>query len=261
MSRVPMKHPTSVLIIEKSKTFSMYLTLLLQNMGLKALRISEPEMAKTILAKGFTDILIIGDQSESAPTHTIVENLAGAVFDNSIPIIVISSSAEPDEREACFEAGCHDYLLKPVNPRELYDALYSRVIPESERRKNLRCKVNLTAEVSINNQPMQIHKVLNLSKRGALLSSTLTLSTGTEVKLVLHLDDVQISLTGKVLYNLTRIKDSNEQAFGVLFQQSHSSYADMIDQYVQKSLDQFQYQIIDSTQTATNHSIETNILG
>jgi DNA-binding response OmpR family regulator len=251
MSGVQMKYPTSALIIEESKTFSMYLTLLLRNMGIKALRISEPEMAKTILGKGFTDILIIGDHSKPVPTHTIVKDLFEAVIDDSIPIIVISSCAKPDERKACIKAGCHDYLLKPVQPRELHDALYSRVTPESERRESLRCKVSLTAEVSIVNQQMQSHKVLTLSKGGALLSSTLTLSTGTEVKLLLCLDNVQISITGYVIYNLARVKDGNEQAFGVIFRQIDPSYADMIDQYVQKSLNQFQHLNIDSKQKAS----------
>lgn len=232
-----MKSPVSVLVIEKSQVFSRYLALLLQRMGLKSLQVSELEAAKTVLARGFSDALIIGDQNGSMPTHVIVQDLANCIIDNSIPIIVVSSCADPEEKKACYEAGCQDYLTKPIQPRLLHDALYARVAPVNERRKNLRSKVNLTAEVTIEAQQSHTHDVLTLSKGGCLISSPRFMPTGTKMTLTLFLANLQIPLSGTVLYTLTNVKGSNSAAFGVLFHHISQIYADMIEQFLEKILD------------------------
>ncbi len=232
-----MKSPISVLILEKSQTFSMYLTLLLQRMGLKSLRVNEFEAAKSVLSRGFTDILIVGDQEGSRPVHAIVQDLANCIIDNSIPIIVVSTCNDPDEQKACYDAGCQSYLSKPIQPKQLHEALYARVTPDMERRKNLRCNVDLTAEVAINSQQPRTHDVLALSKGGALISSPQSLPTGTGIEMVLILDGLKIPLSGSVIYNLTDVKESDLQAFCVLFHQVSQSHADMIDQYLEKLLD------------------------
>lgn len=233
-----MKSPISVLVLEQSQVFSRYLALLLQRMGLKSLCVREPEAAKTVLSRGFSDVLIIGDQNGSTPTHVIVQDLANCIIDNSIPMIVVSSCADPDEQKACYEAGCHDYLTKPIHPRLLHDALYTRVAPIKERRKNLRSKVDLRAEITIENQQSHTHNVLNLSKGGCLVSSPRIVPTGTQVTLTLFLAELEIPLSGTVLYTLTDVKDSDTTAFGVLFHHISPIHADMIEQYLEKILDQ-----------------------
>jgi CheY-like chemotaxis protein len=207
-------------------------------MGLKSLQVSELEAAKKVLARGFSDILIIGDQDGSKPTHVIIQDLANCIIDNSIPIIVVSSCADQEVQKACYEAGCQDYLTKPIQPKLLHDALYSRVAPVNERRKNLRSKVDLTAEVAIDNRQSHTHDVLNLSKGGCLISSPCFVPTGTKVTLTLFLADLQTPLSGTVLYTLTHSKDRDTTAFGVLFHHVNQIHADMIEQYLERILDQ-----------------------
>jgi DNA-binding response OmpR family regulator len=233
-----MKSPVSVLVLEKSQVFSSYLALLLQSMGLKSLRCNELEATKTALARGFSDVLIIGDQNGAKPVHVIVQELANCISDNSIPIIVVSTCADPVEQKACYEAGCQDYLTKPIRPKQLHDALYARVTPVSKRRKNLRSNVNLTAEVTIDNLEPQKHGVLTLSKGGGLISSPRIMPTGTKVNLTLFLEENQIPLSGTVLYTLLNVKGSNTAAFGVLFHHVSQIHADMIEQYLEKILAQ-----------------------
>ncbi len=238
-----MKFPNNVLVIDRSQTFSMYLSLLLQRMGLKSMSVNGPGAAKAVLDLGFTDFLIVGDQNGTEPIHVIVRQLAEGIIDNSIPIIVVSTCNDPAEMSACYDAGCQGFLQKPIQPRLLHEALYSGVTPASERRKHLRCEVDLTVDVAIDSQQPQAHKLINLSKGGALISSSRTLPVGTQVDLHIYLDDLQVHLSGIVLYylpnkTLPNNTDRKAGAFGVLFHQISQSHADMIDSYMEKVFDQ-----------------------
>ena len=233
-----MKHPTSALVIESSKTFSMYLHLLLQRMGLKALRVSEPDAAKTVLERGFTDVVIVGDQEGTQRLHTVVKTLIGYMSDNPIPIIAVSKQDNPFERRACYEAGCQAFLLKPVKPKELQDALYARVSPEAERRKNLRSKLDISAEGSINQQEMESLRILSLSSGGALVGYGTAVTIGTEVFLNFPLNDRVLNLAGKVIYNLANYDGKGMHAFGMVFQDVPQNKKDLINQSLERMLEQ-----------------------
>ena len=233
-----MKSPTSALIIERSPTFSMYLALLLQRMGLKSLRVCELEAAKSYLSRVFTDILIIGDQYEDKPIHAIVQELASHTSGRPIPIIVISTCADNAVIEACGKAGCQSYLFKPVQPKKLHDALYAKVAPASVQRKNLRSKVELTAEVTIDGQQMQSLQVLTLSKGGMLVSHSTAVPVGTKVSCMMSLDGSQLSVSGKVIYNLSQVEGNDMRAFCIHFELMRSFRVELIDLYLERILDQ-----------------------
>ena len=233
-----MKNPISVLVLEQSQVFSRYLALLLQSMGLKSLCVREPEAAKTVLSRNFSDVLIVGDGNGSQQTHAIVQDLSNCITDNSIPIIVVSSCADQDAQKECFEAGCHAYLTKPIQPKLLHDALYNKVFPFKERRKSLRSKVDLKAEFSVDKQQSETLDLVSLSKNGCLISSQRIVTTGTKVKLILSLAKLQIPVSGTVLYTLTRKKGSDYISLGVLFHNVNQIHADMIEQYLEMILDQ-----------------------
>ena len=164
--------------------------------------------------------------------------MSNCIIDNSIPIIVISSCADQAAQQECFEAGCHAYLTKPIQPKLLHDALYSKVIPLKERRKYLRSRVDLKAEFSIEKQQSETLDLVSLSKKGCLFSSPRIVTTGTKVTITLSLANLQIPLAGTVLYTLTSNKESDYVSLGVLFHNVKQIHADMIEQYLEMILDQ-----------------------
>jgi len=246
-----MKNRISVLVVEESQTFSMYLAILLQRIGFKSLRVSQPESAKFVLSRGFTDCLIIGDQSGPEATHEIVQELSARIPGNTIPIIVVSRHCDPAEQQACLDAGCQDYLLKPVQPKQLHDALYASINPFPEKRLNLRSQVDMMAEVSVDNGPSQTCRVLTLSCGGALVAYPQTLLTGSEVSLTLRLDNTRLHLAGSVLYNLIHVEEKVPRAFGLLFHQVSPAHADRIEDYLQTTLDECR--LIATTTGSTPH--------
>ncbi len=231
-----MKNRISVLIVEESQTFSMYLAILLQRIGFKSLRVSQPESAKFVLSRGFSDVLVVGDHSGPDATHEIVQELSACITGSTTPIIVISKHDDPVERQACYDAGCRAYLLKPFQPKQLHDALYSYINPFSEKRLNLRSQVEMSAEICVDGDAPQTSRVLILSRGGALIAYKQTLPTGTKVTLTLRLGSKRIPLTGSVLYNRSNVAEDTPRAFGLLFHQENLSYAGLIEDYLQAML-------------------------
>lgn len=230
------KTRVSVLIIDDSQTFSMYLALLLQRMGFKSLRVSQAESAKFVLSRGFTDVLIIGDLVGGGPKHQMVEELAACCQATSIPIITISRHEDPLEKQACHAAGCRACLLKPVQPKALHDALYDNITTFPSKRLHLRSKVTLISEISINGQVSQPLRLLNLSRGGALVAFNKNIPAGTNISMTLPLKHEEIILKGTVIYNLSNIDANTSQAFAVVFHQLTPLLGDKIERYLEQIL-------------------------
>lgn len=233
-----MKNRINVLIVEENQSFSMYLALLLQKLGFRSLRVSQPEAAKFVVSRGFSDMLIVGDRADGDPLPAIVLELAESAADSRMPTIVLSGNDDPDEQQACLDAGCSAYLRKPVQPKQLQKALYSSIYPFAKRRLNLRSEVDIIAEVSIDGQPPEPLTVLTLSRGGALISYDRLLAPATKVRLTLFIDHGSIPLHGSVLYNFYNYSSGRQHAFGMDFDQPDPAQTDMIENYLEGILEQ-----------------------
>ncbi|HKL26378.1 MAG TPA: PilZ domain-containing protein [Desulfuromonadales bacterium] len=233
-----MKNRISVLVVEENQTFSMYLALLLQRLGFKSLRVSQPEAAKFVVSRGFSDILVVGGREDPEPLPAVVGRLAGSSPGDRMPTIVISDHDTPEEKQACLAAGCQAYLVKPLQPKQLQDALYSCFSPFAERRLNLRSKVDLFAAVGIDGRPPEPLKVLTLSRGGALIGYDRLLAPDMQVTLTLHLDQGPLPLNGSVLYNLNNFDAGRQHAFGLVFDRPSRAQTELIENYLSRILEQ-----------------------
>ncbi len=226
----------TVLIVEESRTFSMYLALLLRRMGLQSLTAGSIESAARILARGIVDFLIVGDQADQTPPSRAVKSLAEAIAAAGVPVLTVSVRDDSAEREACHAAGCHAYLLKPVQPRQLHEALYSSLVFPTGQRKHLRSSLDLTADVGIPGQGTGRLRILTLSRGGALLATPGSLATGTVVSLDLSVNGQFFALTGSIIYNRKDVDEQTPHAAGVLFHKLDPWYGDLIDDYLESVL-------------------------
>ena len=65
-----------------------------------------------------------------AATHEIRRNPAYA----SLPVVAMTASAMQADRERCIEAGMNDYVVKPIDPDELWTALLRWLKPAGQRQ-------------------------------------------------------------------------------------------------------------------------------
>ena len=71
------------------------------------------------LARDIPAIVLLNSELEDLPGLEVCRRLREGRDTSEVPIIMLSRSAEGDDRLESLEAGADDYVPRPVNPREL----------------------------------------------------------------------------------------------------------------------------------------------
>jgi CheY-like chemotaxis protein len=119
-----MKEPTShhkkVLIVEDDPHSQLYFTKLLSGMYETAIAASAREAWDLLHSRAFDfvlmDISLKGDEDGLSLTRRLRTEEA---FEK-LPIVAVTAYAFPDDRRRAIEAGCTDYLPKPVSSSDLH---------------------------------------------------------------------------------------------------------------------------------------------
>ena len=61
------------------------------------------------------DLILLDIQLPIMNGYEVAKELR-KILENAVPIIAITSYAMPGDREKALEAGCSDYITKPINP-------------------------------------------------------------------------------------------------------------------------------------------------
>ena len=231
-----MAGPTTVLILERSQTFAMYLAVLLRRMGLQSLVVTSLAAARTVLARGGINVVLVGEPDDDGPLSTAVQTLAKASPGSCVPVVVIALHDDDAERQACLRAGCQAFLVRPVQPRQLHQALYAKLAVTGAGRQHLRSSVGIDVEVQVEGEERRSLRLLSLSRGGALIAHRHAVPVGTRVFLALPLADALLPMTGSVIYNRRDIDARTSCAFAMLFHRESLDYGERIDSFLEALL-------------------------
>ena len=226
----------TVLILERSQTFAMYLTMLLRRMGLHSLAVTTVAAARTALATSGFDVVLVGDPGDDYPLSSTVQALVQDPHESRLPLVVIALHDDDDERQACLRAGCQAFLVRPVQPRQLHQALYAKLAFSGVGRQNLRSAVGIDVDVHVEGEDRCALRLLSLSRGGALIAHSHAVPVGTRVFLALPLADAVLPMTGSVIYNRRDIDERTPFAFALLFHRECLEYGERIDSFLEALL-------------------------
>lgn len=111
----------------------------------------------------------------------------------AIPVIIISQHYSKEILERCLQAGCVDYLTKPVDQSVLLRRV-SEVLNISDRR-HIRATVMVTIDRGVTKTQF-LGKALNISESGLFLETTRPLEIGSSFKISFLLPRVEQRVTG-----------------------------------------------------------------
>ena len=106
-------------------------------------------------------------------------------FSKDIPIIMLANSWEKNAKERCIDAGCDDFISKPVNRARLYAGIkrYVNIVERSHVRTP--CKGDVSFSTDIGNSPGSLNDV---SEGGMFIRSVDPLKVGAELDAVFKLN-------------------------------------------------------------------------
>lgn len=108
-----------LLLVEDSEAIRDALSILLEDAGYTVLQAGRGEDALRIAAEVPPDVVLLDLGLPDMTGLEVVKRMRGDAALAGIPIVAVTGRDEAEDREACRAAGCDDYLVKPVNTRDL----------------------------------------------------------------------------------------------------------------------------------------------
>jgi uncharacterized protein (TIGR02266 family) len=196
--------------------------------GAEAIKKVQLEQPKLV----FID-LIMPDMNGDAVCRFIKSNK----ITRHIPVIMVTTKSDAESRGRCEQAGCDDYITKPVTQRNLFEKI-NTFIP-LERRRHPRASLRMTSTAS--GKSMTVSDFTSdVSEDGVFIETDNTLAIGTMVELEFGLpgEPEAIRARGRVARLVSREQSAPGQpaGIGIHFTEIAPGDTAKIKSYVEKTL-------------------------
>ena len=173
------------------------------------------------------DLLVIDLPEQGSQYLEYVSGGEGGAGDSRIPVLVLALPKQMDTIDRLLEAGCEDYLLKPIDPRLLYHRVQSLI--EHYPRTYRRAQCSIVIEVSTGQKNLS-GEMVEIGEGGfsVVLSEQLEMKDLVIAAFVLPGDDTHYAAAAGVVH----IKD-HEDGF------VHGMKFEILDEKARKSINFF----------------------
>lgn len=110
-----------ILVAEDCKANQMLIRILLEKMGIKVTIVENGELAVQQALAGNYDLILMDMQMPVMNGYEATKRLRTEGMD--IPVVALTASTMVGDRDKCIEAGCDDYLTKPIDRNKLVEML------------------------------------------------------------------------------------------------------------------------------------------
>lgn len=108
-----------ILIVEDNPQNMRLVEMILKPKGYTLLRAIDGEEALMVAMQEYPDLIIMDIQLPKMNGLEVTRKLRNNSVFKDTPIIAVTAYAMKGDKEKAVEAGCNEYLSKPINTREL----------------------------------------------------------------------------------------------------------------------------------------------
>lgn len=183
----------TILLADADQDFHDVVTDYLKNTGTRMIACSSGKAVLSSIQAEKPDLLFMSDNLKDVSCLSFCRKMKTDRNASSIPIIAVLSANRGGDREYCYEAGCSDVLLKPVERGDFFATL--RKFVNLEKRFNPRfrspSKINCSLQYSITHDC----RVYDISAGGLFLESCPPMPLNTLVALNFTLPESTITIS------------------------------------------------------------------
>jgi CheY-like chemotaxis protein len=112
-----------ILVVEDNKDNMTLISDVLHSLDYDVLQATDGEQGIRVTGEERPDLILMDLSLPRMDGWTATKNIKADPDLQNIPVIALTAHAMVGDRERALEAGCDDYVTKPINLRELADKL------------------------------------------------------------------------------------------------------------------------------------------
>ena len=124
-----------ILIVEDNPQNMRLIEMTLRPRNYTLLKATDGEQALAMVVKEHPDLIIMDMQLPKMSGLDVTKKLRQMPEFTNIPIIALTAYAMKGDKEKFIEAGCDDYLSKPINTHELPEIIATMLLKGERDRK------------------------------------------------------------------------------------------------------------------------------
>ena len=123
--------PQRVLVVEDNESNMILIARVIEAEGYELLRAEDGVIALDLLAREKPDLILLDINIPGVHGLDLAGRLKADHRLADVPLVATTANVLQGDRERCLEAGCDDYLPKPLDIRELRKLMNRYLAPDS----------------------------------------------------------------------------------------------------------------------------------
>jgi len=228
-----------VLIVDPSKTFGHFLRYVLLRLGYNAAHVVSAGEALEIVEKTPPSLITSETHMKGMDGMEFCRKIKAQRRVPDIPVAIVSVDGTAETRLLARQAGCSEYITKPVTFRTIHD-LMERHLSFSSQRQHLRARMSLRVIVSDGERESEMRSA-TMSEGGMYLCTDNPAEIGSRLGIKLFLPGFRspISLSSEVIYSMKKDGPDIAAGMGVKFIGADENTITLLRHYVESFLSDF----------------------
>ncbi|MEA3362182.1 MAG: response regulator [Thermodesulfobacteriota bacterium] len=224
----------------------------LESCGYNLVTASSGEETLQRLDKIAPDVLLLDYYMPGINGDEVCRQIRKNSIWEDLPILMVTAAGKPEEVQNCLDAGCDDFITKPVNKQELREKV-ERLLGTVQRRSGERVAVKLPIQLQEGGR-LHVVTAKDISTSGVCLNSPTALEENTTVEMKLEgADGKPLSLYGRI----KRTGKQTEDGCGVYFIYPDPESKKLLDRLIRsKKVENLQKEGVDDRLSYRLQSLE-----
>lgn len=189
-----------VLIVEDSQFFILIMKSILGRTGCEVLTARDGGEALEIIKSNPPDLVLMDLYMEGMGGEECCKKIKSNHATKDIPVIMVTSAGKDENIEKCQEAGCDDYVKKPVDKMELLKK--AKKYLDLPLREHKRAPICVPATYYCDSEEYS-GIIFSISEGGLYIKGEMILDKGSHIKIVFDIMHIakQVEVEGEVVWN------------------------------------------------------------